>query len=306
MKSNEKSRDLIKGTLYICATPIGNLKDITLRALEHLKEADFIAVESINHSRKLLHHYGIKSPLISFRESNRDKKSIEILQKLKEGAKVVLISDAGMPIISDPGRYLLDMLLEEGIPYTVLPGPSAVLTALAISGYPGGRFVFWGFLSRDRTTMKKELESIAGEEKAVVAFESPHRLVKTLEEAQEILQEREIAVCRELTKKFEEVRRGSAAQLLDYYFDTPPRGEITLVIAPQRGKTGSRGKGKKTSVELELLKEECKHLLLLSVQEGIPPSEAVRKVARDTSLSKNEVYTILVQLKRKGLIKQND
>ncbi|MGI6319070.1 MAG: 16S rRNA (cytidine(1402)-2'-O)-methyltransferase [Dethiobacteria bacterium] len=305
MKSNEKNRDIIKGTLYICATPIGNLKDITLRALEHLKEADFIAVESINHSRKLLHHYGIKSPLISFRESNRDKKSVEILQKLKEGAKIALISDAGMPLISDPGRYLLNLLLEEGIPYTVLPGPSAVLTALTISGYSGDRFVFWGFLSRDRATMKKELESIAGEEKAVVAFESPHRLVKTLEEAKEILKEREIAVCRELTKKFEEVRRGSAALLLDHFLNTPPRGEITLVIAPQREKTGVRGKGKKTSVELELLKEECKHLLLLSVKEGIPPSEAVKKVARDTSLSKNEVYTILVQLKRKGLIKHN-
>jgi 16S rRNA (cytidine1402-2'-O)-methyltransferase len=305
MKSNEKNKDLNKGTLYFCATPIGNLKDITLRALEHLKEADFIAVESINHSRKLLHRYGIKSPLISFRESNRDKKSAEILQKLKEGAKIILISDAGMPIISDPGRYLLNILLKEGIPYTVLPGPSAVLTALTISGFPGDRFVFWGFLSRDKTTMKKELESIAGEEKAVVVFETPHRLVKTLEEAKEILQEREIAVCRELTKKFEEVRRGSAAQLLDHYLDTPPRGELTLVIAPQRGKTGVRGKGKKTSNELELLKEKCRHLLLSSVKEGVPPSEAVKKIARDIPLSKNDVYAILVELKRKGLIKQN-
>lgn len=302
MKKIEKDKEFNKGILYICATPIGNLKDITLRALEYLKEADYIAVENINRSRKLFHHYGIKTPLISFRESNRDKKSAEILQKLKDDARIVLISDAGMPLISDPGRYLLNRLLEEGIPFTVLPGPSAVLTALIISGYPGDKFVFWGFLSRNRAVLKKELESIAKEEKAVIAFESPHRLIKTLVEAKEILQGREIAVCRELTKKFEEVRRGSAVQLLQHYYDTPPRGEITLVISPQYGNNGGK-KEKKTSDELESLKEECKRRLLQAINEGNLPSEAVKKVSKNTSLGKNEVYAVLVQLKRKGLIK---
>lgn len=304
MRKTGKDSDVKKGTLYICATPIGNLKDITLRALEYLKEADYIAVENIDRSRKLFHYYGIKTPLISFRESNRDKKSAEIIQKLKDDARIVLISDAGMPLISDPGRYLLNRLLEEGIPYTVLPGPSAVLTALVISGFPGDKFVFWGFLSRNRAILEKELEFIAKEKKAVIAFESPHRLIKTLEKAKEILQGREIAVCRELTKKFEEVRRGSAAQLLHHYYDTPPRGEITLVFSPQDENNGV-GEEKKTSNELEFLKEECKRKLLQAIDEGNLPSEAVKKVVSSTPLSKNEVYAILLQLKRKGIIKKH-
>jgi 16S rRNA (cytidine1402-2'-O)-methyltransferase len=275
-----------EGTLYFCATPIGNLKDITLRSLEYLKKADFIAVESINHSRKLLSHYGISAPLISFRESNREKKSKEILHKLRQGASVAFITDAGMPTVSDPGSYLVNMAIQEQVPYTVLPGPSAVLTALIKSGYSGNKFVFWGFLSRKAGTLKKEIQSIAEEAKTGVIYEAPHRLVKTLKEMGKALEEREVAVCRELTKKFEEVRRGTAGELFLHYSQHPPRGEITIVISPVDKKRN----------EPAVLKEECIAKLKDAIQQGVTPSEAVKQVAESLSLRRNEVYKIYLEL----------
>lgn len=288
-KDSEKQKHYSgEGMLYICGTPIGNLQDITLRSLAYLKKADFIAVESINHSRKLLSHYGIRAPLISFRESNREKKSKEILQKLRQGARVVFITDAGMPTISDPGSYLVNMVIEEQIPFTVLPGPSAVLTALIKSGYSGNKFVFWGFLSRKAGNLKKELQCIAAEEKTGIIYESPYRLVKTLKEMGKALKGREVAVCRELTKKFEEVRRGTADDLLLHYYEHPPRGEITIVISPIN----------KTRNEPIALKEESKAMLMDVMQQGITPSEAVKQVAQNLSLSRNEVYKIYLELKK--------
>jgi 16S rRNA (cytidine1402-2'-O)-methyltransferase len=286
-KENEK-RYSGEGVLYICGTPIGNLKDITLRALEYLKKADFIAVESINHSRKLLSHYGIRAPLISFRESNREKKSTEILNKLRQGANVAFITDAGMPTISDPGTYLLNMVIQEEIPFTVLPGPSAVLTALIKSGYAGNKFVFWGFLSRKAGSLHKELQFIAEDEKTGVIYEAPHRLVKTLKEMGKALKGREVAVCRELTKKFEEVRRGTSEDLFLYYSEHPPKGEITIVISPLN----------KTRNEPEALKEECEAKLINAMQKGLTSSDAVKKVAEDLSLRRNEVYKIYLELKK--------
>jgi 16S rRNA (cytidine1402-2'-O)-methyltransferase len=288
MEIEGKSNGPEKGVLYLCATPIGNLQDITLRALECLKEADLIAVENIEHSRKLLSHYGIGTPLISYRESNRGKKSRIILERLRQGAKVVLISDAGMPAISDPGYYLVHLLLEEKIPFTVLPGPSAALTALIISGYPVKRFVFWGFLSRKKGELRKELEAIAREDKTVVLYESPHRLKATLTEMAEILKDRQLAVCRELTKKFEEVHRGNAGQLLNFFLQEPPRGEITLVISPLSHPRKS----------LLDIREECEKSLLEAIKKGNTPTEAVKKVAKNLSLKRNEVYEVLMKLKR--------
>lgn len=221
-----------QGMLYFCATPIGNLGDITLRALQCLKEADLIAVESVERSRKLLHYYGIKAPLLSYREANRERKGKEILARLKAGASIVLITDAGMPSISDPGFSLARLLLAEKVPFTVLPGPSAVLTALVYSGYSTKRFVFWGFLSRKKKERAAELRVLADEQKTIVLYVAPHHLLKTLHELMAILGDREIAVCRELTKKFEEVQRGSAGEMYAYYSHTVPRGEITLVISP--------------------------------------------------------------------------
>ncbi|MDO9534191.1 MAG: 16S rRNA (cytidine(1402)-2'-O)-methyltransferase [Bacillota bacterium] len=288
MEKKDTERYFGEGTLYICGTPIGNLKDITLRSLEYLKKADFIAVESINHSRKLLSHYGIRAPLISFRESNREKRSKEILHKLRQGASVAFITDAGMPTISDPGTYLVNMAIQEQVSFTVLPGPSAVLTALIKSGYSGNKFVFWGFLSRKAGNLKKEIQSIAEEEKTGVIYEAPHRLVKTLKEMGKALKGREVAVCRELTKKFEEVRRGTADDLFLHYSEHPPRGEITIVISSVD----------KTRNEPEALKEECITKLMVAIQKGITPREAVKQVAESLSLRRNEVYKIYLELQK--------
>ena len=277
-----------KGILYFCATPIGNLGDITLRALECLKEADLIAAENIRHSRKLLAFYGIKRPLVSYRESNREKMGKLIVERLKQGAKVVLISDAGMPIISDPGSNLVQQLLEEKMPFTVLPGASAALTALVASGYAAGKFVFWGFLSRKKGELKKELQQIAEEEKAVVLYEAPHRLTATLAEMAKILKERPLAVCRELTKKFEEVRRGSAGELLKFFLQQPPRGEITLVISPLNALLEKNP---------EKLKDKCREILQEALEKGNTPTEAVKMAAKSLGLKRSEVYAVLKELK---------
>ncbi len=289
MANKEQNKDFPKGMLYLCATPIGNLQDITLRALACLKEADLIAAENINRSRKLLNHYRITTPLISYRESNRVKSGRIIVERLKQGAKVVLISDAGMPVVSDPGYYLVNLLLKEKIPFTVLPGASAAFTALAIAGYPARRFVFWGFLSRKRKELRKELEAIAGEEKTVVLYESPHRLITTFTEMAEILKDRPLAVCRELTKKYEEVYRGTARQLLELFLREPPRGEITLVISPLLHPEEK---------SVPDLKEESRKRLLEAIEKGDTPTEAVKNVAKSLSLKRNEVYKVLMELKR--------
>ena len=294
-----------QGMLYLCATPIGNLGDITLRALQCLREAELIAVESVRRSRKLLHYYGINAPLISYREANRERKGREILAKVKEGAKVVLITDAGMPAISDPGFSLIRLLLAEKMPFTVLPGPSAVLTALIHSGYSTKRFVFWGFLSRKKKERAEELRALAAEQKTVVLYEAPHRLLKTLRELANVLGEREIAVCRELTKKFEEVRRGSAGEMYACFSQAAPRGEITLVISPlSSGGEGLAGAGgEKEEVDKKRparWRADCQKKLEEALQAGDSPTAAVKKVARSMGLQRKEVYALLVELKHRG------
>lgn len=280
-------KNCAKGMLYLCATPIGNMKDITLRALECLKEADLVAAENAERSRKLLIHYGIKATLLTYRESNRKRAGREILSRVREGYRVVLLSDAGMPAISDPGYHLVKLALEENIPFTVLPGPSAALTALLLSGYPARRFVFWGYLSRKKGELRKELKSIAAEEKTVIIFEAPHRLLTTLQEMEKLFPEREIAVCRELTKKFEEVRRGTASELLEHYRQTPPRGEFTLVLSPLQ-----------ENVFDSPAREEVENLLREALGQNMQPAEAVKEVARALSLPKNKVYALMLNILR--------
>ena len=279
------------GMLYLCATPIGNLKDVTLRALECMESADFIAVESVERSKKLLTHYSIKTPLLSFRESNREKQGIEILNRVKNGAVIVLISDAGLPGISDPGFTLVERAASEGVPFTVLPGPSAGLTALLMSGFPPQRFVFWGFLSRKKKERKMELQSIAAEDKTAVFYESPHRLLQTLEDMQEALGDRQVAVCRELTKRFEEVRKGTAGDLHKGFKETSPRGEITLVVAPGPPKVNNL-----------LQEDDTKECLEELLSRGLSPAEAVRRASRLSSLTRSEVYHMMLKLqgKKKG------
>ena len=293
-KSRKKAVNGKNGMFYFCASPIGNLQDITLRVLECLKTVDFIAVENAGRSRKLLSHYGIHAPLLSYREAGRQMKEERIIKYLQDGASIALLSDAGMPAISDPGCSLARRLHDNNIPFTVLPGPSAALAALLLSGYPTRRFVFWGFLSRRKKERTFELEQIGSENKTGIIYETPHRLLNTLKEMASLMPERELAVCRELTKQFEEVRHGGANELHEYYAQVKPRGEITIVVSPLLGK----GESNETpaSISSVEVKEEVKEKLNAELKQGTPPSRAVKQVARCFSLNRQEVYGWLLEM----------
>lgn len=216
--------------LYLIATPIGNLGDISLRALEILRGADCVAAEDTRHSAHLLTHHGIRVPLISYHQHNEARRTCELLEQLKAGKTIALITDAGMPSISDPGHKLLRACIEHQIPYSVVPGPSAVLTALVGSGFDSRTFFFGGFLPVKSGQRENALTQTANRECTTVFFESPHRLLKTLEAATRLLPHHRICVARELTKKFEEYRIGGADELLAHYSKHAPKGEIALVI----------------------------------------------------------------------------
>lgn len=217
--------------LTIVPTPIGNLQDITLRAIQALRDADLVAAEDTRHSGLLLHHLGIKKPMVSLHDHNETSRSATLVDKIAAGQSIALVTDAGMPGISDPGFRLIRACRERNLPLTVLPGPSAVLTALVGSGLPAATFFFGGFLPVKGGQRRAELERAVARTETAVYFESPHRLVKSLAVLAEIAPEATICVARELTKKFEESRRGPAAELLAHYEAHPPKGEITLLIA---------------------------------------------------------------------------
>ena len=217
--------------LYVIGTPIGNLNDITLRALEALKAADVIAAEDTRHSGNLLRHFEIRKPLVSYHEHNEAMRTAELSERLGAGENVALITDAGMPGISDPGARLIRACIERGLDYTIIPGVSAVLTALVGSGFALDRFCFLGFLPPKSGGRERDLRAAADREETTVFFESPHRINKTLAACAEIMPDRLLCVARELTKKFEEFRRGTAAELLAHYEAHPAKGEITLVIS---------------------------------------------------------------------------
>src|ERR671914_152435 len=219
--------------LAVCATPIGNLEDVTLRVLDELRGADVVLCEDTRHTRILLDRHGIKARLLSYHEHNEAKRTAEVLPRLQAGERVALVSDAGMPGISDPGARLVAAALEQGVPVTVLPGASAVDTALVASGLPAERYQFVGFLPRGARALATLWEELSGWPHPVVAFESPQRLPATLRSLAEAQPEREVAVCRELTKRFEEVVRGRADELAARFAE-PPKGEITLVLGPGR------------------------------------------------------------------------
>ena len=218
------------GLLYVVATPIGNLGDITLRALEILKVVDVIAAEDTRHSGMLLKHFGIKKPLVSFHEHNEAMRTAQLLERLVAGENLALVTDAGTPGLSDPGARLIRACIRRDLPFTVVPGPSSILTALVGSGFPTEKFFFGGFLPTKSGRRERELRAAAACDKTTVFFESPYRLMKTLAAAAEILPAREICVARELTKKFEEYHRGSAAELFAHYKAHPAKGEIVLLI----------------------------------------------------------------------------
>ena len=216
--------------LFLVPTPIGNLGDITLRALEVLKSADVIAAEDTRHSGLLLHHFSISKPLVSYHEHNEARRTQELMERLRRGDTVAVVSDAGMPGISDPGARLLGACIAEGLPYSVLPGASAVITGLIGSGFSAEAFFYGGFLPPKSGGRERELEAAGNRQETSIFYESPHRLCKTLEAAARLLGERPLCVARELTKTFEEYRRGVASELLAHYTAHPPKGEITLLV----------------------------------------------------------------------------
>ncbi|MFC1657222.1 16S rRNA (cytidine(1402)-2'-O)-methyltransferase [Candidatus Moduliflexota bacterium] len=233
-----------RGRLFIVSTPIGNLEDISLRALRVLKESDLIAAEDTRHTRKLLSHYDIHTPLTSFYQQQQVRRAPAIVEKMLNGASVALVSDAGTPGISDPGWYLVRAAIDAGIEIGAVPGPSAVVTLLSLSGLPTDRFVFEGFLPLKAGKKRRRLDEISGERRTMVFYESPHRLEKTLAVMVEVFGNRPAAVGRELTKLFEEVRRGSLGDLLNSFAGKKVRGEITIAVAGcERKKPGKKRDG---------------------------------------------------------------
>ncbi len=222
-----------QGTLYLIGTPIGNLADLTFRAVETLKQVSLVAVEDTRRTGQLLKRYEIQAPMASFHEHNERSKSAELLARLRAGESVALVTDAGMPVISDPGAHLVEQAAAAGIPVVAVPGPSAVTAALAVSGFRGERFRFEGFPPKKEKALEEWLKRLAGEEGPVVAFESPYRLVKTLQAIQRVLGEIPVVAARELTKLHEEVTRGSTSEVLKRYTERSPKGEITLLFWPK-------------------------------------------------------------------------
>jgi 16S rRNA (cytidine1402-2'-O)-methyltransferase len=261
--------------LAVCATPIGNLDDVTLRVLDELREADVVLCEDTRHTRVLLERHEIRGKkLLSYHEHNEAKRTSELLPRLEAGERVALVSDAGMPGISDPGARLVGAALERGVPVTVLPGPSAVETALVASGLAVGRYQFLGFLPRGAAALRSVWEELERWPHATVAFESPQRLPATLRSLADADPERRVAVCRELTKRFEEVVVGSAAEAADRFAEAP-KGEITLVFGPGRG-------GHEVEGAVEAVAE--------LVAAGVPRRHAADVVARLTGAGRNELY----------------
>lgn len=272
-----------RGTLYLCATPIGNLEDITLRAVRILGEVDLVAAEDTRHTRKLFSHYDIHTALTSYHEHNRQAKGGYILEQLLLGKNVALVSDAGTPGISDPGAELVQAALERGIPVTSLPGPSALLTALTVSGLPLDRFIFEGFLPAKNKERRRRLAELARETRTIVLYESPHRLLKTLGELVDALGDRRACAARELTKLHEDVRRGTLAQLQEQFTGEPPRGEFVLVIEGRPA--GADGAN---ATDGSLTPEEYVRLLQ---EEGVPPTRAIKIVARLRNIPRRELYS---------------
>ena len=277
------------GKLYLCATPIGNLDDITLRVLETLRSVDLIAAEDTRHSIKLLNHFDIKTPMTSYHEYNRVEKARQLVEKLKEGLQLALITDAGTPGISDPGEELVRQCCEAGIEVTSLPGPAACITALTISGLSTRRFCFEAFLPPEKKERQWILEELKTETRTIVLYEAPHHLLRTLRELYEALGDRKAAVCRELTKKYETALRRPLSEILVYYEENEPRGEYVIVIQ-------GRSIG-------DLKREENDQWQQMSVQEhmeyylsqGIDKKEAMKRVARDRGIGKREVYQALLE-----------
>lgn len=281
------------GLLYLCATPIGNLEDITYRAVRVMREADLIAAEDTRTTRKLLSRYDIHTPVTSYHAHNHRHKSPYLLDLVEEGKKVVLVSEAGMPGISDPGEALVQEAVKRGVRVVPLPGPNAALAALVVSGLPAGSFIFCGFLPAGRRAKRDQLAELAGEKRTMLFYESPHRLRETLSDMYATFGNRRAALARELTKKYEEVLRACLGELVKYYRHNEPRGEYTLVVA---------GAGEATELRDEMDPWEgltpVEHVNRL-VDEGLHRKEAIKKVARLRGIPKRELYEQVVKGEQK-------
>ena len=272
------------GKLFLCATPIGNLEDITLRVLNTLKEVDLIAAEDTRHSRILLDHYGINTPLTSYHEHNKYEKAEILVKKMQEGTKIALITDAGTPAISDPGEVLVRQCLDAGIPVTSLPGACACITALTMSGLSSRRFVFEAFLPADKKERREVLEHLKKEHRTVVFYEAPHHLKKTLKEFLDVLGNRKLVICRELTKKFEERVETTLEDALAWYETEEPRGEYVLLL---EGRSLEELKGE-TARSFESL-TFTEHLQTY-LDQGLDKKEAMKRMAKDRNCSRRDIY----------------
>lgn len=277
------------GTLYLCATPIGNLEDITFRVIRILKEVDLIAAEDTRHSIKLLNHFEIATPMTSYHEFNKIEKGRYLIEQLNQGLNIALITDAGTPGISDPGEELVKMAYEAGINVTSLPGPVACITGLTLSGLSTRRFAFEAFLPSDKKQRMQVVNELSNETRTIILYEAPHRLLKTLKELYDVLGDRKITIVRELTKKHEDTLRTSVKEAISYYEAKEPKGEFVLVI---EGRSF-----------LEIQKEDQEQWKKLSLEEhmnlyvskGLNKKEAMKAVANDRGVPKREIYQLLLE-----------
>ncbi len=276
------------GTLYLCATPIGNLSDITERVIETLGSVDIIAAEDTRNSIKLLNHFEIKVPLTSYHEYNKYDKANELIEKMQNGKSVALITDAGTPAISDPGEVLVDMCHEAGIRVTSLPGPCALITALTMSGLSTRRFIFEGFLPSDKKERRRLLEELKDETRTVIIYEAPHHLKSTLSELYDHIGDRKIALCRELTKKFEETIRMCLSEAEEYYSEREPKGEYVVVI---EGKPQSLIDEEKAN---DWKNTDINEHMAIYESRGMDRKEAMKMVASDRGVSKRDIYRQLL------------
>lgn len=278
------------GTLYLCATPIGNLEDITYRVLRTLKEVDLIAAEDTRNSIRLLNHFEIKTPMTSYHEYNKIEKAYQLVAKMREGKNIALITDAGTPGISDPGEDIVRICYEEGIPVTSLPGAAACITALTMSGLPTRRFAFEAFLPKDKKEHQAVLEELKTETRTIIIYEAPHHLVRTLQELSDTLGgDRRFTICRELTKRHEEKLQMTLADSLSYYEVNEPRGEYVLIIAGRSRE--EMKKEEQAGWEALSLEEHMAHY----ESQGIDRKEAMKRVAKDRGVSKRDIYQALLK-----------
>ncbi|MDE6875913.1 MAG: 16S rRNA (cytidine(1402)-2'-O)-methyltransferase [Lachnospiraceae bacterium] len=279
----------MSGTLYLCATPIGNLEDMTLRALRVLKEVDLIAAEDTRNSIKLLNHFGIHTPMTSYHEYNKFDKGQQLISQLLEGKDIALVTDAGTPGISDPGEELVRMAHRAGVAVTALPGACAAVNALILSGLPTRRFCFEAFLPADKKERRQILKNLVQETRTVILYEAPHRLLRTLEELLAELGDRSLTVVRELTKKHETVFQTTVSAALDYYAEHEPKGECVLVLA---GADGEAIRERQQQDWLSMpLEKHMEHYL----SQGMPQKEAMKAVAADRGVSKRDIYAQLLE-----------